>query len=207
MAVVKFELLRRESYLDGQPFGDTGAYERIDGLLHYAVDAAHPRNRDIVDLDLAPRDADGRVSFSGDICLLVPTDLARANRRLLVELPNRGRKRLTRYLLRAANEPTPTPTIPAGDGFLMRHGYTIGWIGWQWDVRRSTALMGLDPPRAAGVRGQTMVRFQPAARHRTHLLADLNHLPYPAADVNDQVELPRYRGQFSAWDRGYLLSR
>ena len=153
MAVVRFELVRRGPYLEGQPFGDTGAYERIDGVLHYAVDPAHPRNRDIVDLDLAPRDAGGRVRFSGDVCLLVPADPARANRRLLVELPNRGRKRLTRYLLRAANEPTPTPTIPSGDGFLMRHGYTIGWIGWQWDVRRSAALLGLAAPLAAGVRG------------------------------------------------------
>ena len=185
MAVVKFELLHREPYLEGHSFGDTGMYERIDGLLHYAVDPAHPRNRDIVDLGLAARDADGRVHSSGDVCLLVPTDPARANRRLLVELPNRGRKRLTRYLLRAANEPTPTSSIPAGDGFLMRHGYTLAWIGWQWDVRRSDALMGLDAPLAAGVHGQTMVRFQPAARHCTHLLADLNHLPYPVVDLDD----------------------
>lgn len=212
MAGVTFEVVRRAPYHDGATFGNAGVYERIDGRLHYAVDPAHPANRAIVDLDLAPCGGDGCVRFSGDVCLLAPSDPARSNRRLIVELPNRGRRRLPRYLLRAPIGSAGTAEIPPGDGFLLRRGYTLAWIGWQWDVVRSPALMGLDAPVAfdAGrpVSGRTMLRFQPNAAHTTHLLADLSHQPYPAADVDEpDAELwvsdfrngPRTRLPRSAW--------
>ena len=57
MAVERFEIVRREPYLDGQKFGSVGAYERIDAIAHYAVDPALPPNRNITDLGLAAEDA------------------------------------------------------------------------------------------------------------------------------------------------------
>ncbi|HMM40491.1 MAG TPA: alpha/beta hydrolase domain-containing protein [Thermomicrobiales bacterium] len=189
MAVVRFEELSREPYDGGSEFGATGAYERIDGRLHFAVDPANPANQAIVDLALAPRDERGRVRFTADFCLLRPVDPSRGNQRLFLEAPNRGRKLLNRQLNRAAAEATPTRDIPSGDGFLYRHGYAVGWIGWQWDVIRSEALMGLEAPLALEggrpVSGQTVLRFQPSLAHHTHLLADRIHQPYPAADPDE----------------------
>ena len=69
MAVEGLSIERRAPYLDGREFGETGAYERIDGLLTFAVDPDHPANDAIVDLRLAPRDADGKVRFQSDFCL------------------------------------------------------------------------------------------------------------------------------------------
>ena len=159
MAVVAFDVTRREPYAGGQPFGESGPYDRLDGTITFAVDPEHPANAAITDLKLAPRDEQGRVRFTSDVCLLIPQDPARGNRRLLVELPNRGRKLSPRQFNRAAPEP-PSPNIPAGDGFLFRHGYAVAWIGWQWDVVRSDALMGLQAPRAMQdgrpVRGTTV---------------------------------------------------
>lgn len=187
MTVIGFDVRERKPYLDGQEFGDGGAYERIDGWLRFAVDPEHVANSAIVDLELAPRDERGRVHFGSDLCLLVPTNAERANRRLFMELPNRGRKLAPRLFNRAATETPPTANILAGDGFLFRHGWSVGWIGWQWDVIRDEALMGLAAPLAyvdgQPVRGATTVRFQPNAPHHTHLLADRVHKPYPAADV------------------------
>jgi hypothetical protein len=187
MAVIGFDVRKREPYLGGQEFGSAGAYERIDGWLRFAVDPEHVANEAIVDLKLAPRDEQGRVHFGGDLCLLLPVDAARSNRRLLMELPNRGRKLSPRLFNRAASEVPPTANILPGDGFLFRHGWTIGWIGWQWDVIRDEALMGLEAPLAfengQPVRGTTNVRFQPNFLHQTHLLADRVHQPYPAADL------------------------
>ncbi len=37
MAVVGVEITRREPNADKQSFGDVGAYERIDGVLTFAV--------------------------------------------------------------------------------------------------------------------------------------------------------------------------
>ena len=85
-----------------------------------------------MDLDRAERDDAGRVRFSADFCLLRPSNLRRGNRRLLFEVLNRGRKLVPRHFNHAAPQPVPTAEIDPGDGFLMRHGWTIAWCGWQW---------------------------------------------------------------------------
>jgi hypothetical protein len=189
MAAVSFEIRNRRPYFDGQEFGDTGAYERIDGVLQFSVDPLNPANEMIVDLDRAQRDAEGRVRYWSDFCILQPLDLSRSNRRVLLELPNRGRKVTPRQFSRAPAEVPPTERILPGDGFLYRHGFIHAFIGWQWDVIRSDALMGMEPPIALEngqpIRGGTIVRFQPVLPHSTHLLADRVHKPYPAADIDD----------------------
>ena len=59
-AVERIEVTARVPFADGAAFGDVGAYEKITGRLHYAVDPNHPANADVVDLHLARRDADDR---------------------------------------------------------------------------------------------------------------------------------------------------
>ena len=93
MAVARLEIAARTPYQGGMTFGEVGAYERIDGTIHFAVDPMHPANVAIVDLDTARRDAAGRVAFSADFCLLQPIDPTRANRRLLFDVVNRGSRR------------------------------------------------------------------------------------------------------------------
>ena len=66
MAVTRLEIISRAPYANGCSFGDAGAYERIDGVLHFAVEPEHEANRAIVDLDRAMRDAEGRVRFRAD---------------------------------------------------------------------------------------------------------------------------------------------
>lgn len=204
MAVTRLEIRARGPYADGAAFGVAGAYERIDGTIHFAADPAHPANALIVDLDTAARDDAGQVRFSADFCLLQPVDAAKANGRLLFEVVNRGRKLLPRMFNHAAPTAVPTEAIEPGDGFLLRQGWTLAWCGWQWDTISSAALMGIDAPEAMGsnerdastpplssssvlspIQGQILVQFQPNDRSYNRLLADRVHRPYPAADIND----------------------
>src|SRR5262245_20415996 len=92
MAVMSFEIANRSLLLDGRPFGTVGAYEKISGLLRCAVDPKHVANEPIADLALAPRNAAGLVEYATDVYVLRPADAARGNRRLLLDIPNRGRK-------------------------------------------------------------------------------------------------------------------
>src|SRR5438093_11072213 len=92
MAVTSFEIANRSVVLDGRPFGSVGAYEKIAGVLRCAVDPAHVANETIADLALAPRNAAGLVEYVTDFYVLRPVDGARGNRRLLLDIPNRGRK-------------------------------------------------------------------------------------------------------------------
>src|SRR3990167_4829245 len=61
MAVIALEIAQRSLVLDGRPFGAAGAYEKVAGVLRFAVDPARPANAPIADLALAPRNAEGRV--------------------------------------------------------------------------------------------------------------------------------------------------
>jgi hypothetical protein len=186
MALVNFEISRREPYLDGRTFGDAGAYERIDGIAHYAVDPAHPANAGIVDLDLAERGPDGLVHFSGDLTLLIP---ARGNGALLLNVPNRGGQTLTRLFNRAPAPDAPTEHIDPGDGFLFRHGWSLAIVGWQCDVPHPSPRYGLRPPQvplaARQPRGEMHLRIQPDRDQASFPLTDQHvgpgtHMPIPA---------------------------
>ncbi|MDP6718269.1 MAG: hypothetical protein QGF59_06435, partial [Pirellulaceae bacterium] len=188
MPIIGFDIHNRKPYDAGQAFGDVGAYEQIDGVATFAVDPNNPANALITDLDLASRDDDGRVRFEADLSILQPVDSSAGPQRLLVELPNRGRRRIV------ANFNGGPPLDPArdvhpGDGFLFRHGFTVVSIGWQHDVYRSDALMGVEAPLAMSgdksVSGQTMVEFRPNELQTTYLLANRIHRPYPAADLEE----------------------
>jgi len=111
MAVVGLEVKTRQPLAGGREFGDVGRYAQIDGTAHFAVDPAHPLNRVITDIDLAPRDGDGLVHFAADIRILVPEDPARGNHRLLFDVPNRG-NRLALHRLPPPRLPLPAHRVP-----------------------------------------------------------------------------------------------
>jgi hypothetical protein len=121
-------------------------YEWVVAMVHYAVDPEAPANERIADLRLAPRDADGKVRFCGDVVLLRPAD--GGNRRVIVSVPNRGMVRLPYCGSMVLPSGTATPPSP-GDGYLLDRGWTIAFPGWQWDVPRDQGFVGLDAPVAA----------------------------------------------------------
>ena len=111
----------------GQSFGGVGTYEQLEGRIEFALDPADAHNRGITDLGFAPKGRDGRVHFSSDLYVLRPTDPAKANGVLLFEVSNRG-------------------NYGRLDALLLRDGYTLVWVGWEFDV--SPERLGLEPPPA-----------------------------------------------------------
>ncbi len=133
---------------------------------------ANPRNRVIVDLDAAKKNAAGRVEFSADLYILRPRDQARSNGVALVEVSNRGRKGLLSFFNRGPAELDPSKDADLGDGFLTQQGYTLVWVGWQFDVPRQGGLMKLDAP-ASTVSGVVRAEFTTNDRALEQTLADL----------------------------------
>lgn len=156
--VERIEIVERRPFAGGKPFGDVGGYEVIRGRLHYAVPPEHPRNRLIADLRLAtegrlrtdlsaviggrvvemigddPRNEAGDVVFEGDFLLLKPTQLERGNQRLLYGVNNRGNLLMLSYFNNAVGSNRPMTEAHAGNGWLMRQGYSLLWSAWNWDV-------------------------------------------------------------------------
>src|SRR6266853_5397927 len=174
--VTRIEIASRADVLGGKAFGAAGAYEKIVGTVVFALDPAHPANKAIVDIDKAPRDAAGRVTFSADLYALVPKDAARGNGVALFDVANRGRKNMLRYFNLAAQVADPTAAADFGDGFLMRQGYALVWVGWQFDVPKGRGLVGLDAPavieQGQPVTGRVATQFVPSAADPIYGLDD-----------------------------------
>ena len=141
-----------------------------------------------MDLARAARNAVACDLFDADFCLLQPwivsAETATCSWRWRIAAANLPRGCCNHAALKRA----PTANIPEGDGFLMRHGWTVAWCGWQWDVVQSPALMGLNPPdgaRRTVSRSWAMswLNFSQTSDLTHKLLANRVHHPYRADDV------------------------
>jgi hypothetical protein len=189
-ALVRIEVSERSPILNGQSFGKAGSYERMIGKAYFAVDPMAAANRDVVNLKLAPRNAKGQVEFYADFVLFVPTSPEKSNGTLLFEVSNRGRKGLlhTFSLGKASNDPR-TPA-EFGDALLLKQGFTLAWLGWQFDIPREPPLMSVTVPIAKNPDGspiQGIVRsdFVPDQAITSFSLGDRLFFPYRVADPKD----------------------
>ena len=180
--IVKFEILKVESpAFEGRTFGAVGTYDRIVARATIAVAPDDIHNQVIVDLDRAPRNAQGQVEATTDVEILRPTVATNGNRTLFYEVLNRGSKlglalfndipAVTNDLVKAAD---------AGNGFLMNRGYTVVWSGWQGDIIPGGGRMIFSPPIAPGVTGLAREDF--IFDHTDN--PAIGTLSYPAADLD-----------------------
>ncbi len=143
--VVRFEITQREPFAEGQSFGEVGPYERIIGKVYYAIDPKLPENQNIVDLPLAARNEQGRVEFGADLFILAPKDLSKGNRAVLYDVNNRGNKLAIRFFNDTSGGNDPQS---AGNGFLMRQGFTVVWSGWTGELLPGDNRLQLSAPVA-----------------------------------------------------------
>src|SRR3989454_6237269 len=134
--VVRIDVQSRADLVGGQPFGAAGPYEKLSGKVYFAVDPALLANRIVTDLDKAPRNAAGKVEFSSDFFLIKPKRIERGNGAVIYEVSNRGGKGMLGFFNHAAGSLDPSSAADMGDGFLMKQGFTLLWIGWQFDPPR-----------------------------------------------------------------------
>jgi len=198
--VIKVTIASRAVVANGQPFGSVGSYEKLTGTIEFALDPANPHNKPIADLGTATRDSDGRVHFTADLYVLQPVDAARGNGTLLFEIANRGRKGILGRFNRAGGSQDPTAAADFGDGLLMKDGYTVVWVGWQFDVE--PPMLRVAAP-AANVTGRVRFSFIPDERRTDITPADLPN--YPPATTNDPAATLTVRDR--NWDKPTVVPR
>lgn len=182
--VTRLQIDRREIVLNGRPFGAAGPYEKLSGTVHFALDPALRQNAIIVDINLAPKNARGLVEFAADFYVLKPVDPSRGNGRLFYEAGNRGTKRILPVFQEAATAADPATAAEFGNGALMRQGFTLLWMGWQWDVPDGRMRMQIPIATDNGrtITGWVRGNFIPGAKAASALIADRGHQPYPVVD-------------------------
>ena len=156
-----------------QPQGPAGPYEVIRGRIHGEVDPKDPRNRIIQDIELAPRNARGRVEYVASFALARPVDRSKTSGVLIYQVVNRGN-----------GDATPNSE---GDISLVS--------GWQGDVTPSGRNQTIAVPVArhadgTPVTGPVLARFQnipPATTTVAIRLSSMGAGPpaYPPAELNE----------------------
>ena len=221
--VTRVEITSRDDVQRGQPFGNAGAYERVIGRTYFSVAVANPHNRRIVDIANAVNLKDGEVEFSADFIAVRPKEPQRGNGSLLVEIPNRGRSRII-SLVDGGNWDLADD---AGDGWLLRNGFTIVSLGWQWDAQGPGALK-LHVPMAKEngktitglLRGDLTPSRQMEEIPLGHVITgSIGGSEYPVANPNDprntltvrdsregkRTTIPRSDWQFAHTENGKLV--
>jgi hypothetical protein len=137
-----------EPFAEGASFGNSGAYERVRGTYKGTLDPFDARNKVIVNIDGAPRNAAGRVEYEAEFFILRPVDAARGSGKILYDVVNRGRKGMhTRFMdalpatLAESNDPKALADV--GNGLLLRRGYTLVWSSLDPDAPRSNNGMSM----------------------------------------------------------------
>jgi hypothetical protein len=210
-------------------YGLAGAYEKLSGKIYFEIDPDDPANQIITDIEHAPVNAAGHVEFSADFYMLKPRDMRRANGTLLFGTSNRGSKRLLTFFNHASaegrkwDEPDPKNETNLGDGFLMRNGFTMLWVGWQFDVPMNGENLRAYLPATAEhpqpINGFARSDFVVTEKLFDFTLGDRNHIPYPVSDptsaqniltVRDSVEgrrrvIPRTEWAFARLEDGDVI--
>ena len=95
---------------EGASFGSGGEYETIAGRAFGELDPNDPQNTIIQDIELAPRNADGKVEYTRFVPAK-PIDMTKASRMMWHDVPNRGGRIA---IVRASARPATSVSRAAG---------------------------------------------------------------------------------------------
>jgi hypothetical protein len=222
--VVRIEVKSRADVLGGKTFGASGAYEKISGKIYFTVDPRNSANRIVADIDKAPKNAGGKIEFSSDFYMIKPKDVSHGNGTVLYEVSNRGNKGMVGFFNRdAGSSLDPQAVSDFGDGFLMEQGFTLLWVGWQFDAPARDGMLRVYVPTAREADGrpvQGLVRsdFSVTQRSTESALSDTTYAvvdpkdPANVLTVRDSVEsarrtIPRDQWEFNAAANGIRMAQ
>jgi hypothetical protein len=184
--VLRLEVESRQDIMRGQSFGPVGPYEKLTGKVYFTFAPANPMNARIVDVEKAPRDAEGKVEAWANFMVLRPKQQAKGWRVALLEVSNRGSKASLAYFNGARYSLNPVAQEHFGDALLMRLGVTLIWVGWQFDVPPQPGLLRLHVPVASNdgepIHGLVRSDWTVDETTTTLPLSHRGHMAYPVAD-------------------------
>jgi len=185
--VVRIEVTSRGDLLSGK-------YEKLTGKIYFAVDPRNTANQIVTDIDKAPKNASGKIEFSSDFYMIKPKDMSRSNGTLLYEVSNRGNKGMIGHFNRTASVLDPKTDADLGDAFLMDQGFTLLWVGWQFDVATNReGLLHTYVPKARGIQGLVRADFEPREKVFEASLVDRGNAEYPVVDPKDAANVMTVR--------------
>ena len=170
--VTRIEILKTERVDPSSPAAQgvpqTPPYERMSGKFYGELDPADPKNALVTDIQLAPRNARGKVEYVGTFSLMKPLDLSRASGVLIYSVVNRGN----------------------GVASASPEGHISLVSGWQGDVVPSATNQTIQVPRArnadgSSITGPLVIRILEQSGNTAALIIPrATPSPYPAATLD-----------------------
>ena len=152
--------------LAGERYGTVGQYERLRGIAYGEVDPADPHNRDIVNLERAPRNARGKVEYQTVVEIYRPMEMSRWNHAIYHTVPNRGGD-------------------GAGEDALLERGFALVRVGWQGDIEpRSDNIVAMLPVAKRADGSPIVGRALEELIFGDHDAVSTAELSYPAASLD-----------------------
>jgi hypothetical protein len=173
--ITRIEIISTEVYDGARKFGEAGEYMRITGWAYGEVDPGNSLNSIIQDIQLAPRNARGKVEYTSQFVLLRPVNMSKCNGILFLSLPNRG-------------------NVFPPDTALLKRGYIYLWSAWQGDVLPGNNRIIMEVPVAKDssreITGRIRSEFEVADPTKTLNLSSgyftgLTHHSYEAVSLNN----------------------
>ena len=119
--------LSRVENLQTTPYAGRDDYEFVSGRAVFTFDPKLRANQQIVDIAHAERNSSGLVEATANFVIIRPREAARSNGTVLFEVSNRGGEYVSMMFNEAPGGGASWKS--AGNGFLMRNGYTLAWVG------------------------------------------------------------------------------
>src|SRR5437016_4758847 len=192
--VVRVEVKSRTDILAGKSFGAAGSFEKLSGKIYFSLNPKNSANQIVTDIYKAPKNAAGNVEFSSDFYIIKPKDVSRGNGTVFYEVSNRGNKGMLGFFDFASGSTDPQNASDFGDGFLLEQGFTLLWVGWQFDVPNRDGALRTYVPIAhesdgRPIRGIVRSDFEPVEKIMEASLADRAHMAYAVADPKDPANV------------------
>src|SRR6266568_7625258 len=184
--VVRLVVEQRTSLVGGADWGKAGPYELLRGTAYMEADPQNPHDAVIVDLENAPRNANGLVEFNTQFMILKPVDMQRSNNKIFYAVNNRGNN--LEGLLTAT---TASQVSGTDAGYAMSQGYVVVDAGWEGDLVPAPSKLVASLPRARNANSTPItgpMRYEysdrAAGSFTTNLEGNAAFLSYEAADTN-----------------------
>jgi hypothetical protein len=164
--VTRIEITKVERVDPPSPGGQR--YERLSGTFYGELDPADPKNALITDIQLAPRNAQGKVEYVGTFSLMKPADLSKSSGVLMYSVVNRGN----------------------GTAVASAEGHISLVSGWQGDVVPTATRQTIQVPRARNpdgsrIAGPLVVRIlEQRGTTATLMIPRGTPSPYPPATLD-----------------------
>ena len=164
-AVTRLDIISKTPYGAFKP----GEYSRWDAIV---TGELSPAAEPVADLEKVPRNARGMVEYKTRVTLLAPSDPARCNGALLIDVPNRSRA-ISQSLFNSPRQMlVPLGSLDEGTGFLQNHGYATAVVYWELGEGVSLPVYTGADGQARTIEGAAFAIVRDVADFLAHASAD-----------------------------------